>query len=324
MWHKRALYFRTWFEANDENPILSWLHDIPTYHRGLKKMDDGDYHGFVTVYDPEYYGEEGRNRKVFHDESGDVGFAILPHWQKDEETGLYTPDPDGKIEIAGVYNHGGQRTRGWGTHAIRHGFRQGGNYLEAFEGDDQFSLPVYYHKHLGAMPVGYFPWNDEYRPPRWNEKRWGKPGLVQLRIPQMAFQDPDMWLQEPHKEKSYKEFAERLAELKRQAGVKLENKNPINQHGKNRDHKLTPDEYDRLVQGVDDIYFGGAAPQPTVPTFESKKSAEELRRLREVNNPNNEPTGDFTGRCAQCGSRDLWDDNLTYGCDCCGAVYIRN
>lgn len=30
-------------------------------------------------------------------------------------------------------------------------------------------------------------------------------------------------------------------------------------------------------------------------------------------NPNNEPTGHFTGRCAKCGSNDLWDDNLHYG-----------
>jgi hypothetical protein len=38
-------------------------------------------------------------------------------------------------------------------------------------------------------------------------------------------------------------------------------------------------------------------------------------------NPRNEPTGHFTGRCAKCGSNDLWDDNLWYGCNNCGQWY---
>jgi hypothetical protein len=38
-----------------------------------------------------------------------------------------------------------------------------------------------------------------------------------------------------------------------------------------------------------------------------------------ANNPNAEPTGHFTGRCSKCGSNDLWDDNLHYGCNKCGA-----
>lgn len=37
-------------------------------------------------------------------------------------------------------------------------------------------------------------------------------------------------------------------------------------------------------------------------------------------NPRNAPTGHFTGRC-KCGSDDLWDDNLCYGCNNCGAAY---
>lgn len=37
-------------------------------------------------------------------------------------------------------------------------------------------------------------------------------------------------------------------------------------------------------------------------------------------NPSNQPTGDFTGRCYQCGSDNLWDDNLHYGCNNCGMV----
>jgi hypothetical protein len=48
----------------------------------------------------------------------------------------------------------------------------------------------------------------------------------------------------------------------------------------------------------------------------------ELATMRQKNNPGNEPTGHFTGRCKCCGSNDLWDDNLTYGCNSCGAMYI--
>lgn len=37
------------------------------------------------------------------------------------------------------------------------------------------------------------------------------------------------------------------------------------------------------------------------------------------NNPRSEPVGHFTGRCSRCGSKDLWDDNMHYGCNACGA-----
>jgi hypothetical protein len=40
------------------------------------------------------------------------------------------------------------------------------------------------------------------------------------------------------------------------------------------------------------------------------------------NNPNNEPVGHFTGRCAACGSKHLWDDATAYGCEDCGAIYF--
>ena len=43
--------------------------------------------------------------------------------------------------------------------------------------------------------------------------------------------------------------------------------------------------------------------------------SDEMRK----NNPRNEPTGHFTGRCSRCGSNNLWDDNLHYGCNSCGA-----
>lgn len=42
-------------------------------------------------------------------------------------------------------------------------------------------------------------------------------------------------------------------------------------------------------------------------------------RPQNETNPRNEPTGHFTGRCSRCGSNDLWDDNLHYGCNNCGA-----
>lgn len=35
------------------------------------------------------------------------------------------------------------------------------------------------------------------------------------------------------------------------------------------------------------------------------------------------PKGDHTGRCGKCGSARLWEDNLTYGCRDCGAIFIR-
>ncbi len=50
----------------------------------------------------------------------------------------------------------------------------------------------------------------------------------------------------------------------------------------------------------------------------------ELAALRQRNNPAGEPCGPFTGRCIHCGSADLWDDNLAYGCNACGALLGSN
>lgn len=50
----------------------------------------------------------------------------------------------------------------------------------------------------------------------------------------------------------------------------------------------------------------------------------DLNELRRRNNPNNDPVGDYTGRCAHCGSNNLWDDNLAYGCNSCGAMLGGN
>ncbi|MBY0498287.1 MAG: hypothetical protein K2P74_01560 [Nitrosomonas sp.] len=59
--------------------------------------------------------------------------------------------------------------------------------------------------------------------------------------------------------------------------------------------------------------------QPELPS-----SSKELTALRKNNNPKDEPVGHFTGRCAHCGSNDLWDDNLAYGCNSCGAFLAGN
>ena len=59
--------------------------------------------------------------------------------------------------------------------------------------------------------------------------------------------------------------------------------------------------------------------QPNLPT-----DGGELAALRQKNNPENKPVGNFTGRCAHCGSNDLWDDNLAYGCNSCGAMLGGN
>lgn len=47
-----------------------------------------------------------------------------------------------------------------------------------------------------------------------------------------------------------------------------------------------------------------------------------LAQMRRANNPHNEPTGHFTGRCMRCGSRDLWDDETAYGCNACGGLFM--
>lgn len=48
----------------------------------------------------------------------------------------------------------------------------------------------------------------------------------------------------------------------------------------------------------------------------------DLANTQLKNNPNDEPVGDCTGRCYKCGSKDLWDDNLHYGCNHCGMLRL--
>lgn len=51
-------------------------------------------------------------------------------------------------------------------------------------------------------------------------------------------------------------------------------------------------------------------------THVPEKPSQEMRK----NNPQNKPVGDFTGRCHQCGSTNLWDDMTAYGCNGCGMI----
>lgn len=63
---------------------------------------------------------------------------------------------------------------------------------------------------------------------------------------------------------------------------------------------------------------------PTKGSIPPRLPPDNVIRSRQVNNPRNEPVGHFTGRCAYCGSDDLWDDNLAYGCNVCGALLGSN
>ena len=58
-------------------------------------------------------------------------------------------------------------------------------------------------------------------------------------------------------------------------------------------------------------------------TFEPRVTDEStLKIMRAENNPHGLPVGHFTGRCSNCHSRNLWDDNSAYGCNDCGAIFF--
>ena len=69
------------------------------------------------------------------------------------------------------------------------------------------------------------------------------------------------------------------------------------------------------------IYFSA---QQVGSILNCRKTEDELVEMRIRNNPQNEPVGHHTGRCAYCGSKDLWDDNLAYGCNDCHALLGGN
>lgn len=56
--------------------------------------------------------------------------------------------------------------------------------------------------------------------------------------------------------------------------------------------------------------------------LEAITDKDELARLMRQNNPEGEQVGHYTGRCMNCGSKDLWDDFSAYGCNCCGALFM--
>jgi len=62
-------------------------------------------------------------------------------------------------------------------------------------------------------------------------------------------------------------------------------------------------------------------PLPFFDALQNRNGARYPNRPTKEVNPGNKPTGPYTGRCSRCGSDSLWDDNLVYGCNNCGAVY---
>ncbi len=62
-------------------------------------------------------------------------------------------------------------------------------------------------------------------------------------------------------------------------------------------------------------------PLPFFDALQRGNSTKYPNLPRSVTNPQNKPTGAYTGRCKRCGSDNLWDDVTAYGCNNCGAVY---
>jgi hypothetical protein len=244
------LNFKLWLEHEEHE----WHQNVDIYHQGLNKSDILRP-GFVTVNDKEFYKEEGKDRKVFHDSTGDLGFSLIPHQN------YFDGRP--RIEIAGVYNNNPE-FKGMGIKAIKDAVRKGGNYLECYEGNQKFSLPIYYHKHLGALPVQYLKWDDNYAHPKWDYTTNGRPGIVSMQIPDEAFENIEEWLKKDHS-MSQDQFQEKLNKLKEEAESQTES-NKINPKHESHEwlhnkfhtdhHKKTPEEYHRLADGVDEFYFG--------------------------------------------------------------------
>jgi hypothetical protein len=75
--------------------------------------------------------------------------------------------------------------------------------------------------------------------------------------------DIEKWLAMDHDDDSWMEFQAWLRNLKREAGIHMENKKII-QPSMHRDHCATPEEVKRLVAGVDEFYFGQQPEQEDV------------------------------------------------------------
>lgn len=241
----------------EENPIPQWAQDVPTYHNGLIKMNKR-YPGFLDINNPDFYNEFGKNRKVWHTPDGELGYSLLPN--------------DGKTEISGIYNLGGKKRFGHGKHAARRGFAHGGNILHAFEGDkDSFSLPHFYHRAIGVQPTAYYPFDPSLAHKDWNYERFGKPGLVRLETPPES-QDIEKWLNTDHGDLSHDEFQDRLRYLKRMAlGSKMKEDSHPDRHCTER---LSKQEIDKLVQNVDNMYFGDDDPDDKIGRYIQMKAFE--------------------------------------------------
>lgn len=59
-------------------------------------------------------------------------------------------------------------------------------------------------------------------------------------------------------------------------------------------------------------------------TIKIPKMAQKSIFIRKENNIRLSKVGNFTGKCFYCGSKDLWDDNLSYGCNSCGSFLGGN
>ena len=79
------------------------------------------------------------------------------------------------------------------------------------------------------------------------------------------------------------------------------------------DYETNDFEYLRAFQG-DDEYWEERQRLQRIK-YQQNNHPERMR-----NNPDAKPCGHYTGRCSQCGSSNLWDDNLHYGCNSCGAL----
>ncbi len=72
------------------------------------------------------------------------------------------------------------------------------------------------------------------------------------------------------------------------------------------------------MKSIDEIFGEGTLDKLSKGQLDPKV----LEEIRKHNNPNNQETGHFTGRCMRCYSNDLWDDATVYGCNFCDALYM--
>ncbi len=116
-----------------------------------------DEAGFLTVRSAEQMRKEGM--RTFLSKDGKVGFAVEP------STG----------DIRNVFNLGGPKGAGAAA-VIEAQSKYGGRILDAY---DTRLTDIY--RDLGFKETARFPWDEGYRPPTWNEAKYGKPDVVGMR-----------------------------------------------------------------------------------------------------------------------------------------------